>query len=423
MSFWPFAVCLLALLACILWGFSASSERDQALRSAQTAENARKDMEQQRDDKIHIISEISKRTGFMAGASQTNPAEIEAQMKDYGAKLRDTMTIKFPASRYQADPAGGTVVKADAGEVTVAYLTDTEIASCATIQDFLSKFETSAHRMKFDIDRSFAATEQALKEKEAVTKTDQESIAAKDKNIADLRGEKTALENQAQEKQKELTDQVTQLTSQKDAKDTELETLKKQMDANEKKLLASLNESEGKVHALVQRDAPLLTEGPDGEVIVADNGVAIVNRGKAQFLMPGTNFEVWGLAKGGAKYRKGSIKITSCDDETARGAIIEENPRDPITKGDLIQSLTYSPTQVVHFVLVGDMKKMGRSSAEAVLKKLGAAVDPTVTAMTNYVVVGDLGAQSVDDNPTVKAAKDLGIRLITEEQLSSFTRY
>jgi len=425
MSFWPFAVTLLGLAVFVFLWFGATSERDNALRTANKAEEARKNMEEEMNKANARVVAISNATGFKGASTSTDPAEIDRQIKEYGPKLRDAMTITVPVTRYQADAGGqgGQIVKADGGMVTVVYLTDAELASCTTVQDFLSKFETAAHRLKYDIDRSIAASEQFQREREAVIKADQESIAAKDKRIADLTGEKAALDNQMREKETELKDQIAQITSQKDAKDTELEAFKKQADANEKKLLATVNELTGQVHALVQRDAPLLTEGPDGEVVVADNGIAIVNRGKAQFLMPGTMFDVWGLAKGGTKYKKGTIKVTSCDDETARAAIVEEDSRNPITKGDLIQSLTYSPNHPIHFVIAGDMKKMGRSTAEAVLKKLGAVVDSTVTSSTNYLIVGDFGAANMDDNVSVKAAKDLGVRIITEEQLGSFTRY
>jgi NAD-dependent DNA ligase len=205
----------------------------------------------------------------------------------------------------------------------------------------------------------------------------------------------------------------------------DLEQKTKQSSENEAKLIAQVNEAQGQIRTLVQRDAPILTEGPDGEVIIADNGVAIVNRGKTAWLMPGTIFDVLGRAKGGATYKKGSIKVTNCDDETARAAIVEENPRDPITKGDLIQSPIYSPNRQLHFVLIGDFKKMGRSQAEAVLGKLGAKVDAKVSSETNYLVVGApaAGQESLDDTEAVKTAKDLGIKMITEEQLSWFCRY
>src|SRR5262249_29139416 len=139
---------------------------------------------------------------------------------------------------------------------------------------------------------------------------------------------------------------------------------------------------------LVQREAPVLSEGPDGEVVLADNGVAILNRGRQHWLMPGTVFDVWGIAKGGAKYKKGTVKVTSTDVETSRAAILEENPNDPIGRGALVQSLTYSPNRKLHFAFVGEFRKMGRSQAEALMKKLGAIVDDKVSSETNYLVMG-----------------------------------
>lgn len=425
MSFWPFAISLLGLIVFIILWFSAASERDNANASAARAENQRKAAVEEKDAALSRLGAVSKEVGFLSGGNMSDPAEILRQLKEYRGKLIDTLVIEFPEDRYQQSGDGGQVEKAAGGKVKVSYLTEAELADVATVQGFLSKFETAAKRMKLDIDRAFNNAGTAMAEKETAVKADQETIKQKDARIAELTGEKAALDNQMREKEQELKEQIAQLTSQKDAKETELETLRKQASENEAKLLAQLNESQGQVKTLIQRDAPTLTEGPDGEVIVANAGVAIVNRGKTNWLQPGTTFDVWGLAKGGAKYRKGSIKVTSCDDETARAAILEENARDPIGKGDLIQSLTYSPNRQMHFVLVGDFKKMGRSQAEAVLKKLGAAVDGKVTADTNYLVVGvpGPGQETLDDTDAVKAAKDLGIRMITEEQLASFTRY
>lgn len=425
MSFWPFAVSLLGLIVFIILWFSAASERDNANAAAARAENQRQAAVKEKEETLSRLGAVSKEVGFLAGGNMSDPAEILRQLKEYGPKIRDTLTVEFPADRYQETGEGGKVEKADGGRVKVTYLTEAELADTPTVQGFLSKFETAAKRMKFDIDRAFNAAGQAATEKETAVKADQDTIKQKDARIAELTGEKAALDNQMREKEQELKEQIAQLTSQKDAKDTELETLRKQASENEAKLLAQLNEAQGQVRTLVQREAPIVSEGPDGEVVVADNGVAIVNRGKAHWLQPGTTFDVWGLAKGGAKYRKGSIKVTSCDDETARAAVVEESAKDPITKGDLIQSLTYSPNRQMHFVLVGDFKKMGRSQAEAVLKKLGAAVDNRVTADTNFLVVGlpAAGQESLDDTDAVKAAKDLGIRMITEEQLASFCRY
>jgi hypothetical protein len=426
MSFWPFAVSLLLVVVLVVMWFSATSERDQWKADAEKARGQSKQAEEALQAKIKEFQEVSRNTGYLGGGATSNAAEIAAAIKEYGTKLGDILTIEFGTDRYQEDPAGGGKVdKTAGGGAKVRYLTDAEIADTPTLQGFFSKFEVAANRMKFDIARSFEDAKKARDELDTVKKASSESVAAKDKRIKDLTDEKANIDNAAHEKEAELNEKIAQKDQALQKATGEAEAVRKQASENEAKLVAQSNELNGTIRTLVQRDAPVLTEGPDGEVIIADNGVAIVNRGKSQFLMPGTIFEVLGRAKGGATYKKGSIKVTSCDDESARATVLEESARDPITKGDLIQSLTYSPTRKLHFVLVGDFKKMGKSQAEALLKRLGAAVDAKVTAETHYVVVGaaPAGAESMDDNEAVKAAKDLGIKMITEDALASFCRY
>lgn len=425
MSFWPFAIALLGLLVFVFLWFGVTSERDNMSASLARSEQAKKQAEEALSKANSRYQEVSKLVGFLGGGNFTDPAELDRQVKEYAPKIKDAGTVTFPISRYQAAPDGGQVEKADAGTVTVTYLTQAEIDDATTLQAWLPKFETALSRAKHDTARAFEHAETLAKEKEALTKAGEDTVKEKDKRISDLTSEKSALENQAREKENELNDKIAQLTGQRDAKETELEALKQQSSANEAKLLSQITEKTQTISSLIQRDAPALAEGPDGEVIVADAGMAVVNRGRDSWLMPGTIFDVWGLAKGGAKYKKGTLKITSCDTDTARASVIEEDPRDPIAKGDLIQSLTYSPNRQLHFVLVGEFRKMGRSTAESLLKKLGAAVDSRVTANTNYVVVGGpaAGQESLDDTDAVKTARELGIRMITEEQLASFCRY
>lgn len=424
MSFWPFAVTLVLLLVFIFLWFSAAGERDNALQAEARAKAAAAKAEEDRKKDVEALNKLAERVGFRAGGDRASPEEIERQLKDYGPRIRDALTIEFPVKRYQGDGQGGHATE-EGGQVKVVYLTDAELADADTLQKFLSKFESSSRRMKYDIERAFQSAENAVKEKETIAASSQQSIQEKDRRIAELQGEKSALENQAREKETELNDRIAQQTQRAERVEGDLETLRKQADENQKKLLEQLAEQQGTVRTLVQRDAPALSEGPDGEVVVADAGVAIINRGKANMLMPGTVFDVWGIAKGGMKYKKGTIKVTSADDDTSRASIVEENPRDPIARGDLIQSLTFSPNRKLHFVIVGDLKKMGRSSAEAVLRRLGAVVDAKVSAETNYLVVGAPapGQETLDDTEAVKTARDLGIRMITEEQLASFTRY
>jgi hypothetical protein len=427
MSFWPFAVSLLLLIALVFMWFGASSERDQwkARADKATADAAR--AEQEKVEEIRKFQEASRHVGFLEGGNTSSSEALSRTIKEWGEKYKPLFTVEFPSTVFQADAAGGQVVKQEGGKVTVAYLTDAEIGDATTLQSFFGKVEVAATRMKADMARGYAMSDQAIKDKESAAKASDDTIKTKDQRIAELMGEKAAVENAAREKEAELKEAITQKEQSFAAKEKEADDIRKQASENENKLAAALAAKKQELNAIVQRDAPVLTEGPDGEVVVSDRGVAIVNRGRTNWLMPGTIFEVLGRAKGGATYHKGTIKVTSVDEETARAAILDETARDPITRGDLIQSLTYSPTRQLHFVLIGDFKKMGRSTAEALLKKLGAVVDSKVTSETNFLVVGSpaagQAADALDDTEAVKTAKELGIRMITEEQLGSFPRY
>jgi len=423
MSFWPFAISLLLLIVFVVMWFSVSGERDQFKASAEKAENLRKNAETAREEAVAKFQAVSKDIGFLSG-STTDSAVIKAQLAEYGPKLRDAMTITFPATRFTADPNGGPIEKQDAGTVTVCYSptpsspTPDGAGLPLKVRGRLEAHEDRRRprvRLQRDRDegqgrRRSRARGRGQAEGSAHRRADQGEGRRRERE--DGEGSRAQREGRAAHPGE-------------GRQGGELEAARKQASENEAKLIAQANELQGQVRSLVQRDAPALSEGPDGEVVVADNGGRDRQRGRKQWLMPGTLFDVWGLAKGGAKYHKGSIKITSCDDETARGAIIEENARDPITRGDLDPEPDLLAEPQAALRVRRGLQKMGRSQAEAVLTKLGAVVDTKVTAETNYLVVGvpASGQDSLDDTEAMKTAKDLNIRQITEEQLSSFTRY
>lgn len=425
MSFWPFAISLFALIALVVVLFSVMGERDQWRDKAGKAEARAKENEDSKNNVVAQYVKGSGAVGFLSGGSITDGEAAAASLKEYVDKYRAALVVEFPTTRYQAGD-NGAVVSTNGDIVKVQYLSDSELASASTLQALLPLVETGFKRMQADLARFNTAQGQAGEAVSAAQKAFDAALREKDARISGLSGEKAAVQSQMDEKVRELNEKVAQLTQQKEQKEGELETLRKQSSENEAKLLAAVNEAQGQVKTLVQREAPVVTEGPDGEVVVAADGMAVINRGKSHWLMPGTIFDVWGRAKGGALYKKGSVKVTSCDNDTARTTVLEEmSASDPISRGDLIQSATFSPNRKIHFVLVGEFKKMGRSQAEAVLGRLGAVVDSKVTAETNYLVVGAPGAgqENLDESEPVKAAKDLGIRQITEEQLASFCRY
>src|SRR5262245_25633423 len=200
MSFWPFAICLLGLLIFVFLWFGATSERDNALAQASRAESARKTAEDERAKTLDKFQKVSNATGFLAGGNFTDVAELDRVVKEYAAKIKDAATVTYPVSRYQADPSGGgTVEKADAGTVTVAYMTEQESAEAKALQSWFPKIETALGRYKHDTARAFEHAETLGTEKAAITKTGEDTVKDKDKRIGELQNEKAALENQARE--------------------------------------------------------------------------------------------------------------------------------------------------------------------------------------------------------------------------------
>jgi hypothetical protein len=425
MSFWPFLVTLILLLVLVVMWFSASGERDNALAQKKRAEESELAAKQETERMVRQLNAATGAVGFPGGGGWIDPELVKTQLADYGKRLRDAMVVTFPTTRYQAGTGGGVIEKTDADKVTVAYLTESELSDNPTLQTFLNKFEVAARRMRADVESAMTRQSEQSVSREQAVKAHAAALSEKDTRIGELTTEKTALQTRMDEQGTELRNQLAAVTAQKEARESELEQIKKQMGENETKLLAKNKELAGTISTLVQRDAPALSEGPDGEVVLAQDGVAVINRGKKHFLMPGTVFDVSGKAKGGATYLKGQIKVTACDDDTARTVVLSEvDPHDPIMRGDTIQSQTYSPNRKLHFVLIGDFKKMGRSMVEARLKALGAIVDDKVTAETHYLVEGlPAQGQNLEDNEEHKHAKELGIRIITEDQLASFTKF
>ena len=168
--------------------------------------------------------------------------------------------------------------------------------------------------------------------------------------------------------------------------------------------------------------------GPDGEVLAVTEagGLVVLSRGKADHLMPGTTFTVFNYGKGAVKIAKGTVKVLEVKDRTAVARIIEVvSPLDPIVDGDMFESATYNPAEVLHFYLLGQFRKYGRSDAARRLEQIGVKVDTKVSVDTDYLVIGApvREDENLQDTEAYKLARELGITVITEEQLSRFLLY
>ncbi|TAL15893.1 NAD-dependent DNA ligase LigA [bacterium] len=72
-----------------------------------------------------------------------------------------------------------------------------------------------------------------------------------------------------------------------------------------------------------------------------------------------------------------------------------------------------SPLAGMTFVLTGSLARMTREEAKESLKRLGAKVSSSVSSKTSYVVVGE------DPGSKAKAARELGVPILSEEEFAS----
>lgn len=75
-----------------------------------------------------------------------------------------------------------------------------------------------------------------------------------------------------------------------------------------------------------------------------------------------------------------------------------------------MSSVVSSPVTGKTVVFTGTLHTLTRDAAKAMAEQLGAKVASSVSAKTDYVVVGD------DAGSKAKKAKELGVAMLTEEE-------
>ena len=107
-----------------------------------------------------------------------------------------------------------------------------------------------------------------------------------------------------------------------------------------------------------------LFENPDGKITQVSQSQRLVwlNVGRADGLMRQTTFSVYdhkenGVASAKAKARIEVVEVS--DEHMAEARILEDSAANPIMKGDIIHTPTWSPGQRIHFAMAGKWTSTG----------------------------------------------------------------
>lgn len=424
MSAIPFVVSLLLVAGFGIAWYQADSDNAELRKQLETNKANASEWQKKFEAANNEILLLTEVTGYGNAEGKPDKAALQAALQAFLDKWRERLTIEFTADKYQQTGEGGVVEKIAGDKVRVKYLPDKDQVTNPNLQQILGILEPAASRMQVDIKRY-------VEQLAAEMKSKQEMLAAAKQAQTDKDGQYTALQGQTEQQKRAYEEQINELRGQIQAKEqalqtvqTEIEQVKAEKDKSVAALTSVVNQKAAEIQTINQRDKPFVSEGPDGEVVAARAGIAIINRGKKDFLMPGTVFTVLGRVKGGSLIPKGALKVIFCNDESAQCQVVEESEANPIQGTDLIQSITYSPNRKMRFCLIGEFRKMGRSQAEKRLKDLGAAIDLAVSSETHYLVVGTPAAGEVlEESDAWKRAKEFGIQMLTEGELASMTMY
>lgn len=143
-------------------------------------------------------------------------------------------------------------------------------------------------------------------------------------------------------------------------------------------------------------------------------------------MQPGLKFTVYALGKGAQQVDKAFVEVIEVLERTSVARVLDlVNPMNPVVRGDLFASPDYNPDEVIHFFLLGRFQKYGRSDAAKRLEMLGAKVDAKVGIDTHYLVLGapEREDENLRDTEAYRTAQELGVKVITEDQLARFMNY
>lgn len=441
----PFIIMLVLFLAAVGWGYlnySAITKSGDGLEAKLAARTAERDLLKEQNallaDQLRKTADLIGFPGSGEYASELNPnikvqqfVDLDAlkglgqivkkQMQDVRIEFRDS-GFDIPQGKMaqiDSSPGAGIIVRYIDPPKQPELLKWSELPgmyllAMMDMKDHLESFQTQLKNARNAVDEARGATTQV--------QTD------KDREIADLRQRMQDTNQNLESRISDLRDTKTRLEDRLQTAEEEKAAVVEESEQKEQEYKNRILALEGSLRRLKVQIEIDRAPTPDGQVLAASSstGVAVINRGKQDNLKPGTVFQAYNFSKGNVKRMKGVLKVLDVFDASAKCAIVEMNPADPIVEGDLIENTLYNPGKTLHFYILGNLRKYGTSEAKMVLERLGNKVDDQIDVLTDYVILGEKENPTdseLMDTPEYKKAVELGVKIITEKELEAFTKY
>jgi hypothetical protein len=437
-SYVPLIIVIVLLLFAVVWAYAKTSEVDHLkMELNRKTDEHSKELDRRTKLSTYLVQKVAPVTGFAIEAgSQDPPAEYATDTRKMDqfirrnlTDLRDKYFREFPMSAYSVDERGGIKKEASGDKVKIVYIEPGNIPSETTLEFLYVNMASAMDRMLVDITRFVTEIDRLNQAAAAARTVYDNTIAEKDSTIAQKTRDYNDLQSRSATREQELSANVNQLQDRVRESENALETEQKARRDEVAGLRSELQKAAQDVvkakDRKFDREVPV---GPDGEVLAVTDAqdIVVLNRGKDKHMMVGLNFDVYDFVKGSLRRKKGTVVVIDVGANTARARVIDRmNPMVPLVQGDLFESISYNPEEQIHFFLLGRFDKFGKSDAARRLGELGALVDKSVGVETDFLVIGspETEEENLRESDEYRRAVELGVKVITEAQLSQFLNY
>lgn len=264
--------------------------------------------------------------------------------------------------------------------------------------------------------------------------------ADKDKTIAELRGQISDEQKNAQDRIQELEGTLEQVRGQVAERDGEVRKTREDATAERRKSEAQKAIDDARI-AQLSADTKFARDphstAPDGSILeVSDRlGTGWINIGANQRVVRGIVFEVRSSRPGDSAI-KALAEVTAVKNNSAE--VLFSNVVDrfsPPAAGDLISNRLYDPSGGRNAVLVGRFSgTFNEQDLKALLVKMGITVQNKVDKTTHFLIVGSemwndpaTGEPLTDpmqpsDLPEYKQGESLGVQIVPLQDIRDFFR-
>lgn len=332
---------------------------------------------------------------------------------DVAVRERDDLAKLLGGATAEAAATSATTALTDASaKIKAAGLPDISTTEnvAGSITAMGNAIETLARQVA---DLTKAANDAKAQAAQTVEQTTA-ALAAKDKQIADIRAEAAAAKSDAakdradrqgvadeinanvEKERKALADAMQQLSTKLADESRRAERLSKELTTTQGRLAAFRPDAQNSV-----------VRKSDGSIArVANSSIVYIDLGAGDQITPGMTFEVYDKLTGVPALKadetsmpigKASIEVVRVSPTNAEARVISTRKgAAPITEGDVIANLVYDRNTRYNFVVFGDfdLARRGKPSAEdgAVVKRLvtewGGTVQPQIDVNTDFLVIG-----------------------------------